>query len=242
MSTEIVSWEDRAKREAKEVTENMRPDVGTLKFDKGYLSYEGVNIPDNRMNVVILASTYLNRWYPDKWQPGVEKIPDCFSQSLTGRDMKPHPLSINVQNTDCMTCPQLKWGSEPERKKAKWCKEQFDLVFLPADALTSPEAVAKAGVARGIIPVTSGTAWKMFAMQLVAGGDAPWQFMVELSVKPHAKNQYEVLWDKKGKITDVAILNSIAARLDWARELTLEPYKEREVEAAPVDTGKKKKF
>ena len=79
-------------------------------------------------------------------------------------------------------------------------------------------------------------------MQLVAGGDAPWQFMVELSVKPHVKNQYEVLWDQKGRITDKGILNAIAARLDWARDLTLEPYKEREVEAAPVDTGKKKKF
>lgn len=244
MSNEVVSWSERLAREAKEVIEAYRPDIGSITFDQGILKYEGVQVPDNKMDVVVLGAAFVNLFYKKEWVAGqLWSPPDCYAMSLDGRGMVPEASAKNVQNTDCMSCINLKWGSDPKGGRGKACKEKMRLIVIPAGNLSSAETVAKSGVGVFTLPVMSVEAWKLHAQRVSVGtGGSYWGVVSRMKEVPDKKAQYKIEWETQAKIEDPTILNALAARLDWACDHITQPYKEQEEAPAPTDTGKKKKF
>lgn len=243
--TDVVSWEDRLKKDAKDVVENYRPDIGRLTFEQGILRYEGVQVPDNKIQVVVLSAVFANQLYKREYVSGQPYAPpDCYALSPDGRGMVPHPTAKEPQNADCLTCPNMEWGSDPKGGRGKACKEKMRMVLLPASHATSPEAVGKGGVATCTLPVMSVTNWKLHAQKVaITTGGGYWGAVSQLKLVPDKKSQYKVEWEVVAKLEDRAVLGALAGRLDWATSLIMQPYaEEAEEEAKPAATDKKKKY
>lgn len=242
--TEVTTWEDRLKKDAKEVVEAYRPDIGRLSFDQGILRYEDVQVPENKIQVVVLAAAFANLFYKREFVKGAKYAPpDCYALSLDGRGMAPSDDVLDKQNDVCLTCQNLQWGSDPKGGRGKACKEKMRMVVLPASHVAAAESTTKGGVATFTLPVMSVNNWKLHAQKVaISTGGGYWGAVSQLKLVPDKKAQYVVEWELVAKLEDKAVLSALAGRLDWAASLIMQPYAEEEAEEKPADTGKKKKY
>ena len=225
-SKEIVNWEERLAQDAKAVAALERPAVSAVSLRSGVMSINDQPVPGNRLPCVVVAAVFENVLYTKQFDPNVVWPPDCFAQSLDGKEMHKHEVCAdNEYGPACETCDMFKWGSDTRRpvSKGKACKERRKLAILPATAIADGE-IMKAEMAILSVPVTSVRNWGNFVNSVAAEYGRPfWAMLTEISVHPHVKNQFEVRFAANGVVSD-KYLGDLSKRVQAGQELLMQPY------------------
>lgn len=240
----LTTWEERMAKAAKDVAKLERPSLSTISLRSGIMQINQVPVPGNKLLCVIVASAFENQYYDKPFNPDVKENPVCFALSAEGKDMVPYEGSLKKQNEVCVTCPQLKWGSDPKpNSKGKACKQKRRLAILPHAALEDGN-VKTAEMAVITLPVTSGKNWANYANRTSSEvARPPWGVLTEISVHPHQKNQFEVKFDLKAVVNE-KYLEDVYSRIEPALVVLLTPYdtSQQAPEKVPEGDGKKRKF
>ena len=191
-SFDVVGWEEELARQAQAVAAIERPQVGQISTRAGVLSYQGVAIPGNKLNCIVVSAIYERDYYPNKFDASNIQMPACYSYSEDGADMVPHESIPKPINPTCEDCPYNEWGSDTNSpsKRGKLCKEIRKLALVAYNKDGDYEG-AELAILR--VPVTSVGNWGMYVNQLAGAVKRPYYAMVtEISVTPDMKTQFQV--------------------------------------------------
>ena len=216
--------------EATDAAAAERPSVSKISLKSGMLSYMGAAVPGNAINGVLLVGAKWNRYYAGKYDPNNIVNPTCFAiAGSEGEDMAPHE-NVAVPVSDfCKGCKNLEWGSNPNSPsgRGKACSESRRLVFMPQDAIASPEAVQKAELAVIDMPVTSVREYANYINSLSVSVKRPmWAVVTRISLVPDMKNQFKVVFTPINTIDDPAVLHMIKERMVEGMRAATIPYDE----------------
>ena len=239
MSNELVSWEDRLKKDAVAIQDAYKSPIGTVSFSSAGMFYEGAPVEGNKLSVVTLAAAFVNLWYKDTYDPDVRKNPDCYAISQSRIGMKPDPTATDIQSPVCDGCPMLRFRTDPVRGRAKWCKEKMRLIMLPGGRAKDAGQIANSELAQCTLPVMSVKNWMDYAQSL---GGGIWVVVTEMKWVPDKKTQFKVQFSLQGQIDDSAVKSAIAGRLDAATAHIMAPYPVAEETPAAPASDKKKKY
>jgi hypothetical protein len=247
-----AEWAAELAQAAKQVSAEETPSSGAISFRSGVMSYQGTPIPGNELECIVVGSATERALYDGPFDPNKIKSPVCFAIYKNDDDegVGPHENSLHPQNETCAGCPMNEWGSAGEGRRGKACKELRRIAVIPSDKLESIEDIRTAEMAMAKVPVTSKQNWSNYVHKVAATLSMPyWAVMTKISVRPHIKNQFEVLFDLSDPITDVEALTALRDKVATVEPLLMTPYsratEEDEQAPAPPPPPKaaiKKKF
>jgi len=236
----------RLAAKAQNVAAAERPSISKFGLKSGVLSYGGNPMPNNEVEVIVLAATYRSTWYAGRYDANNIVNPNCFSMSLTGEDMTPDRVVENPPHATCKGCPKSEWKSDPATGKGKACKESRRLVLIPATVLKEADpakAVAVAELAIMDLPVTSGKNYSNFVNALAAAANVPpFAAVTHIKVTPDAKTQFKVNFTPLSVVPSIEILDAIEKRIPEAERLGLQGYEETASDAPKEQPQGKSKF
>ena len=244
-SKALVNWSEELAKHATAAAAVERPTTTNISVRGGYMTLNGVAVPNSELDCVIIASVFENQYYdPTKpFDPDNLQNPICFAQSTTGEDMVHDPKSTQPQHDGpCNDCKWMQWKSDPVRKKGKACKEKRKLALLPASQLKEG-GIKKAELAVLSLAVTSTKNWSNYVNQLRDEHQRPpFAMLTTVRSRPHPRYQLEVSFELKGFVED-AYLNDIMGRIPAAQELMLTPYEGTPDDPTkPTSNNKQKKY
>lgn len=226
-------------KHAKDDAAKERPQVTKLSLKGGMLAYQGQEMPNNEMEVVILTAAFMNTLYLGAYDPDNIVNPDCFSLALEEEDLKPHEVVTDPYGSEdgtCKGCPNLEWGTglrDGKPTRGKLCKEKRRLIVMPA---SDDADYAKAELAILEISVTNVGHYADYVNTLAATIKRPmWAVRTLVKVSRHRVNQYQLDFSPVGFIETVAELDAIKGRRDAALRLAMMPMgAKEEVEEPPA--------
>jgi hypothetical protein len=241
-SIAVGGWRERAAKSiaaGKLATARLPQQTGNfISFRGGSPSLGGVNLP-NPLPLVILAYGAERAYYSKPYQPDVLSAPDCYSFD----GIAPHPQAKVAQSDACSQCRFNEFGSAANAK-GKACKEGARFAAIHADALESPEKIAAATIVQGRLSVLNSKGFRVYAGYFEEKEVPIWQSVSMLHVSPDSKSQYAVAFTNTVADLDDTDLDAIAARVDDAERLIVQPYPDIE-DAAPAKAqapARKRKF
>jgi hypothetical protein len=105
--------------------------------------------------------------------------------------MVPHEVSVEKQHDNCRECPMNKFGSA-DRGAGKACKNIRRLMLIQEKDLDDLDNAKPIFLK---VPVTSAKNWTSYVRKLESTLELPPLGVVtEITTKPHAKHQFEVLF------------------------------------------------
>lgn len=247
-----AEWATELAQAAKDESAKETPSIQNISFRSGVLSVGGQPIPGNTMTQIVVGTAYERSLYDGPFDPNKIKNPVCFALSIDGEEMAPHANSLHPQNETCKGCPMDDWGSAGEGRRGKACKEMRRLAVIPADKLESVDDIKNSELAMAKIPVTSVSNWSNYVHKVGAMLNVPfWAVITRMTVKPHIKNQFEVLFDLEDPVDDVDALTALKAKKAHVEPFVMAPYSMASEEAenvhphttqAPAKPAVKRKF
>lgn len=221
-SKELARWQEDLKKDAKEVAFNEGTDSSAITIQHGTLMYREQPIPNNELDVIVVASATERCYYDKPYDPDVIIGPACFAQSTDPKELHPHENVPEPQAESCSVCPMAEFGSA-KVGKGPACKTYRKLALLPANV--EAEDVPKAEIAYLKVSPTSVKNWSKYAQQLVASaGIPPWAAVTKIKVVPDKKTMWQVLFSGVKNLEDEELLSAIHARTDDAQEKIMRPY------------------
>jgi hypothetical protein len=202
----------------------------------GRMSLQGMPIPNDMIEVVILCSPIERLYYAEKFDGAALVPPDCSAMALMAQDLKPFDSSLKPQSDACEACQQNVWGSAGEGRKGKACRETRRIVFLTSDAVKEngdPGAVPAYAIRP---PVTSLSNWSTYVKTIAMTLRKP-LFAVRTRIKlvPDQKNQFKMNFEFISEIKDPATLIALMGRGQReVAQLLAGPQFQREEEAVVV--------
>jgi hypothetical protein len=228
MTKELASWQEDLVSHAKAVAHNEGTDSSAIKIQHGAMMYHDQPIPNNELDVIIIASSTERCLYDSPYDPDKISSPDCFAQSLETTGLVPHENVPEPRAEDCTTCPLAEFGSA-KQGKGPACKTYRKLIMIPAG--TELEDIPKAEMAYMKVSPTSVKNWSKYAQQLVSSaGVPPWAATTKVKVVPDKKTIHQVQFSGIGVIEDGDMLSAIHARIDEAETKIMQPYTYEEEE------------
>lgn len=203
--------------------------TGSLPFIStkgGRLTFNGGEVPDGRMNVIVLDHILENHYYADSYDPDNPSSPVCFAFSHGDEELVPHEKSSEPQCEQCKGCPMNEFGSA-ERGRGKACKNIRRLAIITEDEMEDPE---NATVAYLKVPVTSVKAWAGYVQQLAnVMRIPPFAAVTEISIVPDAKSQFKLQFKLVEQISDKATIKELIAKRESIQQELVTPYQPMEV-------------
>lgn len=237
-----TAWDERLAQDAQNVASQEVPKIPQISLKGGIMAYQGVAVPGNKLNCIILGSAFQHRWYEKEFDPNKPATPGCFALSMTGDNMEPHEASPNKQSDSCETCENFKWGSDPKGGRGKACKAGRRFTILPAAAVQAG-GVKKAEMAMLTCPVTSVRNWANYVNRIASEfRRPPYAMLTEISLHPHAKTQIELKFEAIGIIEDEGSLADIVNRLVMSETILMAPYEFSENAEKPAEPKKNAKY
>jgi hypothetical protein len=208
-----------------------------LSFKAGTMSYQGANIPDNKMQVIVLDAILENQYYTSKFDPESPNSPDCYAFGRDPDDMAPDAENVaEPQNETCAGCPHNEWGSA-DVGRGKACKEVRRLALITSGDLDN---IAEAEIAYAKIPVTSVKGWAGYVRQLEeVYNKPPLAFITEMSIVPApGMPGWKVNFKLVSQIDDPETFEYLMAKYDEVSKQIAFPYPKPQGEAeAPAPKG-----
>lgn len=219
----LINYDEELARLAKRAGEIERPSGLTIGTRAGVLTYNGNPCPDNKLDVIVVASVHANMLYEGKFDPNNLTSPVCFAYSEDGGpDMAPHPASLKPQCSNCKDCWANQWKSDPDGGRGKACKNTRSLAVIPAS--TRPEDVATAEIAVLKPPVTSVNNWMMYVQKCGAlYNSPPLALITRIGSVPDQKSQYKLTFTDHG-VVDRAMIGPLLERMPQALEICQKVY------------------
>lgn len=197
-------WQEELAQKAADSSASVRPTSSVISLKAGIVSVQGIQAPDNKLDLVIIDFAQEHTLYKTKWDPDNVSPPDCYAIAPGEADLKDIIPAENVPNpeaTGCDICPMLKWGSDLNGGKGKACKQHYKLIAIPADALDSSDTVLSAEAAVIKLPVTSGKVWAQYVQMVSAlHKRPPWAVLTTLSAVPDVKTQFKATFNLAGLV------------------------------------------
>lgn len=232
MSNELANYDEELAKLAKKAVATEKPTSSNLTVKAGVLAYNGQPCANNKLEVIIIASTHANMLYEGKYDPNNLTNPVCYaySEDPDEVDMVPHPKSSKPQAERCAECWANKWESDPSGGRGKACKNTRVLAVIPADV--KAEDIPTAEVATMKLPVTTvSKKWSPYVHKLAAlYGMPPLAMKTTIGVIPDMKTQFQVTFDDVGPV-DRSLLGGLLQR---AKDV--KPLLEREYDPNPEPT------
>ena len=198
--------------------------TGSLPFIStkgGRLTFNGGEVPEGRMNVIVLDHILENHYYADSYDPDNPSSPVCFAFGRKDEEMEPHEKSTEPQCETCKGCPMNEFGSA-DRGRGKACKNIRRLALITEDEL---ENVEDAQVAYLKVSVTSVKAWAGYVQQLAKVMNIPpFAAVTEVSIVPDPKSQFKLQFKLVEQITDKAIIKELIAKRESIQQELVTPY------------------
>jgi len=211
------------------IAHNEGTDSSAITIQNGNMIYHEQPIPNNELEVIILASTAEMCLYEGDYDPDNISSPDCFAQSVDPRDLIPHTNVPEPRAARCSECPNNRFrgggydASKSPEGGGKWCKEYRKLIMIPAN--TQPDEVAEAEMAYMKVSPTSIKNWKKYVQGLVASaGIPPWAAVTKIKVVPDRKTIHQIQFSGVRNLDDETLLSAIHSRIHEAEEKLLQPY------------------
>lgn len=187
----------------------------------GILTYQGAEVPGNKMNVIILGHVLHNMFYEGKYDSNNPASPVCYAFGEKEASMVPHEKAEAKQADECDGCPMNEYGSA-DTGKGKACKNSRRLMVIPEDALQDLE---NANPALIHTPTTSGKAWAGYVVNLATTlRRPPLAVVTEISLAPDPKNQFKMQFKLVEKIDDGALIEGIIALAQKHKKDLTNPY------------------
>jgi len=240
-----MRWDEELAKSAKEVSSLERPALSQISLRAGMMTYMKQPVPGNKLDVVVLAAVFENKYFTGSFNPDKYEAPVCYALSETGESMSPHEDSTEKQSDVCATCPKSKWGSASvpggRQSKGKACKEARRLALVPADVVRSGN-IATAELAVLSVPSTSLKNWANYVNAIASEySRPPWGVLTEISVVPDAKTMFQVKFQMKGLVED-EYLGPVHKRILPATNVLLTPYDDSGVVAQAPDPLPNRKY
>ena len=218
---EIVNYEDQMAAEAKAVAKTERVSADRFTTASGILSYMGTPMPDNQMDVIILAAMAENVWYSGTYDADNITPPDCFAIGEPGDAMYPHEDVPKPFNPDCKSCHNFEFKSAPN-KKGKACKEKRRLACIPySDKL---EDLTTGDLAMLTVPVMSVKNWSQYVNAVAAKHHRPsWGMVTRVKVVPDPKSQFRITFQEIQPL-DSDYFAAVNGRMEAAKTMLATPY------------------
>lgn len=219
---ELAAWQEQIKADAKKVAHNEGTDSSAITIQHGMMMYREQQVPNNELEVIVIASTTERCYYDKPYNPDKIESPRCFAQSLETRDLVPHENVEEPIAETCATCPMAEFGSA-KVGKGPACKTYRKLMMIPAN--TAAEDVPRAEMAYLKVSPTSVKNWSKYAQQLVASaGIPPWAAKTKLKVVPDKKTIHQITFAGIGPVEDEETLHAIHSRIEEAEQKLMQPY------------------
>lgn len=219
---ELASWQQDLALHAKSIGHNEGSDSSAITIQHGNMQYQGVPVPGNSLDVIVLASSTERCYYDKPYDPDLISSPTCFAQSLDPKTLAPHSNVLKPISTDCNSCELAEFGSA-KQGKGPACKTYRKIIMINAD--TQAEDVGKAELAYLKVSPTSVKNWSKYVQQLVgSAGIPPWAASTTVKVVPDKKTIHQVLFSAIAPLEDDQLLSAIHSRIPEGEELLMNPY------------------
>jgi hypothetical protein len=73
MSNEVVNWAEKLGAEAKEIAARERPRLSFISMKSGMLNVQGIAVPGNHLDCVVVAVTFVREYYDKAFDPDVRQ-------------------------------------------------------------------------------------------------------------------------------------------------------------------------
>jgi hypothetical protein len=207
-----------------------------LSIRSGILSYQKVQIPNNTMNVIVLAQILENLHYAEAFDPDSPAGPDCYAYGDDRKSMVPHDSVESPYNPTCVGCPMKEWGSA-DKGRGKACGDVERLALVTEGDL---EQLATAEIAYLKVPYFSTLEWAAYVRQLAEVYHKSFEaFVTKISVVPDAKSQFRVKFELASPIEfdQESYADLDAKRQEAEREIAFAYPKFDQEEEKPAPRG-----
>jgi hypothetical protein len=219
-----VNWRDRMKQVAVKVAEVEAPSGGFISFKSGRLNIGDQVMPGDKIECIVVDYLLHNKYFDTPYNANKQTSPACYAFAREEESMKPsegdgdeNPGARDPQANSCAECPNNEWGSAGGGSRGKACTNSRRLWVLPASVVNGPDKVRVTDFLQCDMPATSIKNFSKFVNDCAASGNAPFQFIMEMSVKPHPTSLFQVHFKAMEQIKDEAILEALANR-NWKHE------------------------
>ena len=192
----------------------------------GRLSFQGAEIPGNKMIVVVVDHILENLYYGDeRYDPENPSPPLAYAFGRDEDTIRWHENSIEEYAGElCKDSDINQWGSA-DKGKGKACKNIRRLALLTEDQIEDAESIEAATPAYMKIPVTSVKGWAGYVRQLANTLERPpLGVLTEISVVPDPKSQFKVQFKLVEAIDDAEILEALFAKQEIVEKEIEFPY------------------
>ena len=241
-STAVMTWKEKMAAVVAQAASSEAPKGGFLSFKGGNISYDDQLIPGNTMDVIVVDFLLENGIFRDKYNANKPASPMCYAIGRDEESLKPHQDCEEPQHTDCETCPNNEWGSDPEGGRGKACKNTRRIAMIPADCLKNGvEGIRKAGTVMCKLPVMSVKNFSTFINQCTKAMELPpFGVVVRMNTKPHPTSLFQVNWTILNSIENQEYMEALYNKHVAAEKMLFQPYPKMEEEAAPAQKASKK--
>ena len=240
MSKEIVNWKEDMQKAAVKTAKMERPAESYISLKGGIMTYQDQPITDNKLECVVIATSFARTCYDRPYDSDDNDPPECFANAIDEADLTPHENVPHPFSTACgeKVCEMAVFGTALQGNGPR-CKTRRKLIVMPVSALNDPAGAELATIS---VPPTSGKNWSSYASNVANGGVPPWGVRTMIIVKPHAKKQFEVTFELQGKVEDDTTLAGIHSRINEAERILLQPFTYGEESNEETKPEKKKKY
>jgi hypothetical protein len=199
----------------------------------GALSYNGAEMPDNEMDVVVLDHIIEYVYYGDRYDPDNPQSPIAFAFGRDEDEMTWHPNSIPEYAGElCKDSDINQWGSA-ETGKGKAAKNIRRLAVIPADQI---DDIENAEIAYIKVPVTSVKGWAGYVRSLANNlNRPPLGVVTRISLVRDDKTQFKMKFELVDQIEDAETFERLCELSEKAAaeiEFPYAPYEEPEAKPA----------
>lgn len=224
----MVAWNEELAKRAQlsaAIEENVGHGGSFVSLKGGRLTFQGAEIPGNKMNVVIVDHILEYTWYEDGYDPDNPQTPSAYAFGRDENTIRWHENSIPEYAGElCKDSDINQWGSA-DKGKGKACKNQRRLALLTEDQIEDAETIADATPAFLKVPVTSVKGWAGYVRQLANTLQRPPLAVVtEISVVPDPKSQFKVQFKLVETIEDGDIIEALLAKQEVVSKEIDFPY------------------
>jgi len=226
-SNSMTKWDQKLADLAKQRSQTVA-DIGGGQFisiKSGVMTWNGAEIPGNKLNAVILCDVKENDYYEEGFDPDNIAVPGCFAFGQSMAEMRPHEVATDPQGGPgggCQGCPQNEFGTS-ERGKGKACQNRIRMGLITEGDLKKDISAAEVGYLK--IPPTSLKAYAGYVRDLEGTYQRPtFAVVTEVSVIPDAKTQLKVLFKMVRTIDDAEVLDALLAKSEKVAKEIEFPY------------------
>ena len=187
---------------------------------KGGLFVNKQQMKDNKADVIILDSIFVNEHYEGDWDPDNPTSPNCYAFGRSEEDLKAFEKAREKQCDNCAACPLNQWGSG-KKGKGKECRNTRRLALIAASSDPASEDIYHAKLS-----VSQLKDWGAYVKSLAGQYQLP-PFGVVTTIQwvPDAKSQYRLKFLMKAPLPREG-MDVIMRRVREAREGIQFPFPE----------------